>query len=70
MTHGLRLLAYIIAAALLIGVFFYITDAERAKRDLGDAENNIDTRERIDDATVPVDGCGWFDRLRASCPDQ
>lgn len=70
MMHSLRLLAWVIFAMMMLGLFFYVTDAERVKDDLRDADAHIDTREKIDDATVPVAGCAWFDRLRAACPDQ
>jgi CHASE3 domain sensor protein len=57
-----------ILAVMAGAVFFYITSAEWAKRELDDAKTHIENRERIDDALSADRDCPWLDRLRASCP--
>ena len=67
--------AYIAAsfvAAIIAGAgFVYLAGKshERDKTDLNNARDHIETRERIDNATAPVDGCAWLDRLRKACTD-
>lgn len=54
-------------AAVIAAVVVWFVQADRDRRGLQDAREHFETRERIDDATAPVDGCAWFDRLRAAC---
>lgn len=67
MTLWLKLLAFTVGATALVAVFLYITDAEDAKNDLRAAEDHIETRERIDNATSADRDCPWHDRLFDAC---
>lgn len=58
--------AFAVAAVIAATVVWFV-QADRDRRELQDAREHFETRERIDDATSPVDGCMWFDRLRAAC---
>jgi hypothetical protein len=58
--------AFTFAAILAFVVNWFVQD-DRDRHELQDAKDHISTRERIDDATTPVDGCAWFDRLRGAC---
>ena len=56
-----------LAAIAIAWAVSWFVHNDRERRALDDARDHIETRERIDDATDPVDGCAWFDRLRDAC---
>lgn len=56
-----------LAAIAIAATVVWFVHNDRERRALDDARDHIETRERIDDATAPVDGCAWIDRLRDAC---
>lgn len=56
-----------LAAIAIAATVAWFVHNDRERRALDDARDHIETRERIDDATAPIDGCAWFDRLRDAC---
>ena len=51
------------------GLYLAGKSHQRDKTELENATDHIETRERIDNATAPVDGCAWLDRLHGTCSE-
>jgi hypothetical protein len=64
---GPYLIGAFAVAAVIAAVVVWFVQTDRDRRALDDARDHIETRERIDNALSPVDGCAWFDRLRDAC---
>ena len=56
-----------IFASIVGGTAVYFVNADRDRRELQDARDHIETRERIDEAIDADPDCSWRERLLGQC---
>lgn len=61
-------LAGVLGACLVFGAGYVVGSREaRQAAALGAAQDNINTRNRVDEAMDNPDGCAWHDRIMRTC---